>query len=401
MPSRKLDDYYKLIKHPVSLQSLLKRARGVQGRSLPTGISDFKTWEQLGEEISYVWRNAQEYNEDESEMYQLAEDFKVCFAAAFSPRLQLTPLQTHAESRLEEAKAQVEVPAPPKIKLGGPKPKVTLNLSHRSSLSPSVATDTELPARPQATPADVNGGHKSANPAPITNGTPNPAISAPKLERPPSTTNAGSPHASVKSEKPATQSPAPVTTTATTTTTVNGTMPPPALRPPSNSPFPTPAFSNYIQQPPAIPMPPTPRRPYSRSEALLPSVTIATHPQLKINKPFSVKIPPHSSLTHQSTTVTLPTSHYFVQIAPTISQQLSMGRSYKMFVTLNGTRLNQRDTVFHADVGRRTHVYEGSLASGVNRIEVEVAAAKQEANGEMSTTGLDVEKVTVYANLMR
>ena len=73
-----------------------------------------------------------------------------------------------------------------------------------------------------------------------------------------------------------------------------------------------------------------------------------------------------------------------------------MGRPYKIFVTVNGTRLTQRDTQFHTDSGKRTHVYEGSLAQGVNRIEVEVAAAKQ---GDEK--GLDVEKATVFANLMR
>lgn len=45
---------------------------------------------------------------------------------------------------------------------------------------------------------------------------------------------------------------------------------------------------------------------------------------------------------------------------------------------------------------------------GVNRVEVEVAAAKVEKDGEKEREGgkekkegLDVEKVTVYANLMR
>lgn len=73
-----------------------------------------------------------------------------------------------------------------------------------------------------------------------------------------------------------------------------------------------------------------------------------------------------------------------------------MGRPYKIFVSVNGTRLTQRDTQFNSDNGTRTHVYEGSLAQGVNRIEVEVAAAKQ--NDEK---GLDVEKVTVFSNLMK
>ena len=68
-----------------------------------------------------------------------------------------------------------------------------------------------------------------------------------------------------------------------------------------------------------------------------------------------------------------------------------------MFVSMNGRRLNQSDTQFHVETGRRTHVYEGSLAVGVNRVEVEVAAAGTGGEGE----GLEVEKVTVFAHLMR
>lgn len=77
LPSRKLEDYYKLIKHPVSIKSVQKRTRGQHGRASPTGVSDFKTWDAFEEELSYVWKNAREYNEDGSEMYELANDFEV------------------------------------------------------------------------------------------------------------------------------------------------------------------------------------------------------------------------------------------------------------------------------------------------------------------------------------
>jgi hypothetical protein len=156
-----------------------------------------------------------------------------------------------------------------------------------------------------------------------------------------------------------------------------------------------PVTSFHFTAPSALP--PTPIRTYPISKTLLPTVILSTHPQLRIPKPYSLAIPPHPSLSQQSRTITLPSTHYYLQIAPTISRELSMGRAYKMFVTVNGTRMTQRDTQFHADTGKRTHMYEGSLASGVNRIEVEVAAAKVDGDGK----GLDVEKVTVFANLTR
>lgn len=77
LPSRKLEDYYKLIKHPVSLKSVQKRTHGQHGRNPPTEITDFKTWDAFEQEVSFIWRNAQEYNEDGSDMYKLAGDLEV------------------------------------------------------------------------------------------------------------------------------------------------------------------------------------------------------------------------------------------------------------------------------------------------------------------------------------
>lgn len=81
LPSRTYTDYYQLIKKPVSLKSIMKRTRGQHGREPPTGITDFKTWDAFEEEVSLIWRNAQEYNEDGSEMFNLAEEFKVLYTS--------------------------------------------------------------------------------------------------------------------------------------------------------------------------------------------------------------------------------------------------------------------------------------------------------------------------------
>lgn len=253
--------------------------------------------------------------------------------------------------------------------------------------------------------------------SPAVNGTkpatPQVPASAPKAEevRPTPAVAAPSPAEPVKLEKTVSQSPAvnpavPAVATAPTvptvatapipaTTATNGSMPPPLVRPASSSPFPTgqPPVSSYVFTAPAL-LPPTPVRTYSLAEALIPTITIATHPQLKLPKPLQLAIPPHPTLAQQSRTLTLPPSHYFLQISPTVSKALSFGRPYKIFVTVNGIRLTQRET--HQDGFLRTHMYEASLVQGVNRIEVEVAAQR-----EQSKEGLDVEKCTVFANLQR
>lgn len=178
-------------------------------------------------------------------------------------------------------------------------------------------------------------------------------------------------------------------------------MPPPMVRATSGTPFSgqaAPLVNSYSYTAPSL-LPPTAVRQYPASEALLPLVTLHTHPHLKVPKPFSISIPPHPSLSQQSTTITLPASHFFLQIQPTISRELAINRAYKIFVTMNGTRLTQRDTTYHQETGKRTHSYDGNLSHGVNRIEIEVAAAKAGDNGDGK--GLDIEKVTVFAHLAR
>lgn len=67
-PSRKLFDYYQLIKRPVSLNSIRKQVAGVQSRGESTGRSTFKYWEDFEKEMELIWLNAREYNEDDSQI---------------------------------------------------------------------------------------------------------------------------------------------------------------------------------------------------------------------------------------------------------------------------------------------------------------------------------------------
>jgi len=80
LPTRKLEDYYKAITHPVSLKKVAKQTKGIHGRNEVTGVTDFKTWDAFAEEVSFIWRNARHYNEDGSDIYLLANDLEVCEA---------------------------------------------------------------------------------------------------------------------------------------------------------------------------------------------------------------------------------------------------------------------------------------------------------------------------------
>jgi hypothetical protein len=78
LPSRALKDYYSAIKHPVSLKSVQKMVKGIRGREDPTGVSFFKSWQRLEDEIAYIWENARFYNEDGTEIHNAAGVVEVC-----------------------------------------------------------------------------------------------------------------------------------------------------------------------------------------------------------------------------------------------------------------------------------------------------------------------------------
>ena len=77
LPSRTLVDYYKVIKHPVSLKGLQKLVRGIKGHAPPSGSTLLKSWKAFDEEASFIWNNAREYNEDSSEIVRLASILQV------------------------------------------------------------------------------------------------------------------------------------------------------------------------------------------------------------------------------------------------------------------------------------------------------------------------------------
>lgn len=49
---------------------------GTQSRS-DNGVSEFKSWAALEEKASLLWRNAYYYNEEGSDIYELARELEV------------------------------------------------------------------------------------------------------------------------------------------------------------------------------------------------------------------------------------------------------------------------------------------------------------------------------------
>lgn len=87
-PDRNLyRDYYEIIQHPVSLRSIQKKVRGTDSRKKHTRVTAYPTWQSFEEEVSYIWRNAREYNEDGSQISALAGILEAsCLPVCRSPR---------------------------------------------------------------------------------------------------------------------------------------------------------------------------------------------------------------------------------------------------------------------------------------------------------------------------
>ena len=140
LPPRNLADYYQVIKYPTSLKGLQRRVRGVQGRGPPTWVSEFKSWDSFSKEASYIWQNAREYNEDGSEIFDLAGELEEAF-----------------RRRLADAKAVVEQPPQIKLKINAPAiPKIPIKLSfNRTAHSPSTPSQPGTPADGRGTPGVI------------------------------------------------------------------------------------------------------------------------------------------------------------------------------------------------------------------------------------------------------
>ena len=136
------------------------------------------------------------------------------------------------------------------------------------------------------------------------------------------------------------------------------------------------------------------------TDALISNLSISTHPGLKINHHFHLDIPPSSTQSQQSITISLPATHYYLRIVPTIAHNLNHRQS-KLFVTANLQRLNpipQRPE----EADPRRPLYETRVSPGVNRIEVEMIAGPPRGAPKLGLgQEVELEKITVFANVLR
>jgi hypothetical protein len=358
------------------------------------------------------------YNEDGSEMFNLAAEFKETFKVI-----------------LKEAKSVVEGPAAPKqtlkLKVGADPGKIKIKFGAKASPGPARI----------ATPAGDRDTPESAKPS--TNGAPRPAVN-------------GKPALSATG---ASNTPAPTLNTAqeqsSRSASINGvknesTVQSPALGTVRPLPANKPAVPPTSYQLPTVDGPPPSlvesiwrAKGQPKEDYILPELRLSNHPSVPDPK-FRFKIPASDTSLHQSVTFTVPASHNTVRLSPHIPVGVTT-RPYRLFVSVNGTRASE---VVAASAGyqngllnhhpqhpmasmpglyglekerdKTRPVFDAKLERGaVNKIEVEVLAGKapsalaqsivsspDEKDREIEKEkkkGKDVqwEKITLFVHVMR
>lgn len=386
LPPRSLKDYYDIIAEPLCLKKLQKQVRGVQGRNEVTGVSHFKAWAAFEDQASLIWKNAYHYNEDGSDIFVMAQELEELF-----------------KKFVAEAKQQVPEPSQPRIKLKVPEAtqpkKITIHVGGKAS--------TGSPAPATVTPGD--GGESARNGTPIGRnpfgGSVSGAVNVTQLEKARSMSVSGaSPSPSVggtvKPEDTARQSPAILPQLNSITTQQQFV--------PVAQPI---AVPSGVAAPPPPPLPPAPKltaaeileaqkyrpHPIKEAEALMPKLTITSHPSLQLESRLALTIPASATETQQELVFNAPASYFRLQLRPQVAPYLeAQQREWK----LNVMHDFQRQYPSAAD-SRNEPVFDITLRYGTNRLEISLVAALPK--GETGPQGLTMtmERFVVHFNLLK
>lgn len=425
MPEKTLKDYYQLIDNPMSLKKMWRAIQGMQGRGGATGISLYKSWAAMEQEASFLWINAQYYNEEGSEIYELAGELKVMYHSWTILERGLISSQDAFYEQLNEAKAYVQEPPQPKIKLRAPS---------------AAQTPASAPGKPKRITIHVGGGREGSQDSPashaglsVNSATPQPTVNSSTARLVP----VNAPVASLGQRPTALPSPA----TAFKREETNRQSP--AIPPQMSNGYSSSAFRPVVQpvngygqpQPlgtpngyaPVVHSPPkalydikyrgnvpgvlisilrTRRHcaDYSADvkDAILTNLCIRTPLDGNPDRRFVFNVPPSPKLLQQNFTINLGPTQWKLQIVPRISTVLEeQQRPYKLFILVNGQVLSRGVPNPREPLQAGELTFDATLHQGVNTISVHMLAALPK--GELLPNGSDavLEKVMILANVVK
>ncbi|KAJ9192076.1 hypothetical protein DTO164E3_6741 [Paecilomyces variotii] len=438
-PDRNLyKDYYEIIQHPVSLRTIQRQARGTDGRKTGPRTTAFPTWLSFEEEMEYIWRNARDFNEDGSEIFNYAGILEDYFKKRVAEAKRVVPdgIQEGTDGSTPRLRLRMATTKTPEPSSSSSSQRLTLRLPGQKSdgtpkderTQPGVTVDSEALKRQQElVRAGSNGQDIDARSTPSTrnlrrNGSPKlgarfqipperrGSSSAPSPAR--STTTAvksegqavASPNlAAVQSREDSQESMRPAAGTTIPLASQSTVLSPPDLAPPNVTGSP----SIPVDQPAYLKVPQNVSfdsiwegRDRSLANALLTNVSVFTHPSLELRKALKLDIPPSAVGLQQSITINLPSTHNYLLIRPTTVEETPQ-RQIKLVASVGSQKIPL--PVHTRPPGSSAPVYEVRLNRGVTRVDLEVVAGPSRTVSRNGPPGTDIEyeRLTIFFHLLR
>ncbi|OAA32457.1 Bromodomain protein [Moelleriella libera RCEF 2490] len=374
LPPRSLRDYYRVISDPLSIKKLQKEVTGVQGRGEPTGVSEYKSWSALEERAKLLWTNAFFYNEEGSEIFDLARELQKAFS-----------------EQLKKARAVVPEPAQPKIKLKVGQSTDTPNASKRITIHVGGRTSSVDSPAPQT----AQSVELSAVGPPINGAVRQPALEAARSVSVSAPSPSPSVPAGLKAEDVPRMSPAVLPQTP-------GVMPGPStplnqapIVPSGPAPIQStdPSINGYVE-------PKRLRAPNKGiGDALISRLRIQLHPSIRSDSPKIFDVLPHAREMQQSGTMNVVPSVSRVFILVQLPEFIQ-DRQYSLWVLIDKQPLKPCLQAAPNQLPQE-HAFDIMLHQGVNVIEAHLVAAIPGREREPGGPEVELEILNAYVNVLR
>ncbi|RDA86891.1 hypothetical protein CP532_1433 [Ophiocordyceps camponoti-leonardi (nom. inval.)] len=380
LPPRTLKDYYRVITSPASLKKIQRMVRGTHSRYDTAGVSEFKTWAALEEKCKLLWNNAYFYNEEGSEIFELAQELEESFYEELKKAQTAVPEPSQPKIKLKVGQAQ-EAPAPSK--------KITIHVGGRGG-----STDSPAPNAPQPTAPPALNGSSATRSSVRLEAARGVSLSA----TPPVQPN----HQAENGARMAAMTPVPFPAAVPGITRPTG----PVLLPHPPPPQPPPPVNNQAMMANGHVEPRRFRRPGKGiNDALIGRLRIQLHPNImqaegnSNGNPNLLTIMPHPTELLRSSAVTLSPHHNRVFIVLQIPEHL-FHRQYSVWVLIDKQCLKPCIHPLPNQLPLE-RAFEVFLRPGMNVIETHLIAALPRGERRPGEPDVELEIFTAFVNLLR
>ncbi|KAH8701158.1 putative polybromo-1 [Talaromyces proteolyticus] len=384
-PDRALyKDYYEIIQHPVSLRSILKQVRGIEGRKPHSRKTAFPTWKLFSSEVQFVWRNAREFNEDDSEIVIFANYLENYFNGRVAEAKSVVPDSKEVDAndanpriKLKLGSSKTPEPSAQKLKLKfpGQRPSSAEEKTHASDSIDSDSAHDQQDLAPATSPA--------------TRGVPRSTLAQSMLDA--SNLDSRLPIPS-RDESPMFANSTPQSLPLANANTLHPStsfsnawphlMKPLAQNQPSHS-----SVESILREPNQ-----------EISDALIKELAIKTHPSLGLQNNFSLNIPASAVVRQQSFVINLPVSHNLLSLS-----LKTVGNTPERRTRLVALAGPHRTPLAPQAYSVSTNpIYDIRLSPGLTKIDFQIISQRltDQEPGHTSEPKKEFERLTVFFRLL-